>query len=248
MKYITKYKSPNYNLRNNSKIQLIIIHYTALKNTLDAISYLCDKDKKVSSHYLISQNGTVYSLVNDKFRAWHAGKAFWQGIIDINSVSIGIELDYNPRGKNNKYSLKMIKSLKKLILKLQKNYKINRNNILGHSDIAPFRKKDPGKHFPWQSLSSSNLVMSLKNLKKNEIKIMEKWFNRNNLKSKKQKTILALSLIGYDTRKVYKNDKLYKKLVSAYRIRYLKREIKIKNKSIYNHLIKHLFNYILTEN
>ena len=248
MKYITKYKSPNYNSRKNSKIQLIIIHYTALKNTLDAISYLCKREKKVSSHYLISQNGTVYNLVDDKLRAWHAGQAFWQGITDINSVSIGIELDYSPSGKNNKFSSKMINSLKKLILKLQKNYKINKKNILAHSDIAPFRKKDPGKHFPWQSLSSSNLVMSLKNIKKNEIKIMEKWFNNNNLKLKKQKTILALSLIGYDTREVYKNDKLYKKLVSAYRIRYLKREIKIKNKSIYNHLIKHLFNYMLTVN
>ena len=248
MKFITKYKSPNYNSRNNSKIQLIIIHYTALKNTLDAVSYLCKKEKKVSSHYLISQNGTVYNLVEDKYRAWHAGKAFWQEIIDINSISIGIELDYNPNGKNNKFPIKMIYSLKKLIGKLQNNYKINKNGILGHSDIAPFRKKDPGKHFPWQSLSSSNLIMSLKNLKRNEIKIMEKWFNRNNLKSKKQKTILALSLIGYDTREAYKNDKLYKKLVSAYRIRYLKREIKIKNKSIYNHLIKHLFNYMLTEN
>ena len=120
MKYITKYKSPNYNSRKNSKIKLIIIHYTALKNTLDAITYLCEKEKKVSSHYLISQNGTVYNLVKDKFRAWHAGQAFWQGIIDINSVSIGIELDYNPRGKNNKFSSKMIYSLKKLILKLQK--------------------------------------------------------------------------------------------------------------------------------
>ena len=223
MKYITKYKSPNYNSRNNSKIQLIIIHYTALKNTLDAISYLCKKEKKVSSHYLISQNGTVYNLVEDKFRAWHAGQAFWQEITDINSISIGIELDYNPNGKNNKFSFKMIYSLKKLILKLQKNYKINKNNILAHSDIAPFRKKDPGKNFPWQSLSSSNLILNLKKLKKNEIKIMEKWFNNNNLKSKKQKIILALSLIGYDTREVYKNDKLYNKLISAYRIRYLKR-------------------------
>ena len=104
MKYITKYKSPNYNSRNNSKIQLIIIHYAALKNTLDAVSYLCKKEKKVSSHYLISQNGCVYNLVDDKFRAWHAGQAFWQEIIDINSVSIGIELDYNPKGKNNKYN------------------------------------------------------------------------------------------------------------------------------------------------
>ena len=248
MKYITKYKSPNYNLRNNSKIQLIIIHYTALKNTLDAISYLCNKEKKVSSHYLISQNGTVYNLVKDKFRAWHAGQAFWQEMIDINSVSIGIELDYNPRGKNNKFSLKMIYSLKKLIHKLQKNYEINKNNILAHSDISPFRKKDPGQHFPWQSLTSSNLVISLKYLKKNEIKIMEKWFNNNNLKSKKQKIILALSLIGYDTREVHKNDKRYNQLIRAYRIRYLNSNDIIKNKSIYNTLIRHLFNFLLTKN
>ena len=166
MKYITKYKSPNYNSRNNSKIQLIIIHYTALKNTLDAISYLCKKEKKVSSHYLISQNGTVYNLVEDKFRAWHAGHSFWQEITDINSISIGIELDYNPNGKNNKFSFKMIYSLKKLILKLQKKYKINKNNILAHSDIAPFRKKDPGKHFPWQLLSSSKLILNFKKIKK----------------------------------------------------------------------------------
>ncbi len=248
MKYITKYKSPNYNSRNNSKIQLIIIHYTALKNTLDAVSYLCKREKKVSTHYLISQNGTVYNLVDDKFRAWHAGQAFWQEITDINSISIGIELDYSLSGKNNKFSSKMINSLKVLILKLQKNYKINKKNILAHSDIAPFRKKDPGKHFPWQSLSSSKLVINLKNLKKKEIKIMEKWFNNNNLKSKKRKTILALSLIGYDTREIYKNNKLYNKLISAYRIRYLNHKDKIKNKSIYNDLIKHLFNYMLTNN
>ena len=248
MKYITKYKSPNYNSRNNSKIQLIIIHYTALDNTLDAISHLCKKEKKVSSHYLISQNGSVFNLVNDKFRAWHAGQAFWHGITDINSISIGIELDYNPNGKNNKFSFKMIYSLKKLIHKLQKNYKINKNSILSHSDIAPFRKKDPGEHFPWKSLSSSKLVTSLKNLKKNEKKIMEKWFDKNKLILKKTKTILALSLIGYDTREVYGNDKLYNKLVNAYRIKYLKRKTKIKNKSIYNDLIKHLFNYMLTEN
>ena len=248
MKYITKYKSPNYNSRKNSRIKLIIIHYTALKNTLDAVSYLCNKEKKVSSHYLISQNGTVYNLVKDKFRAWHAGQAFWQDNIDINSISIGIELDYNPTGKNNKFSLKMIYSLKKLIINLQKNYKINKNNILAHSDIAPFRKKDPGKNFPWHSLSSSNLVMSFKNLTKNEIKIIEKWFNNYNFKSKKHRIIFALSLIGYDTRKVNKNDILYNKLIRAYRIRYLKGQDKIKNKSIYNTLIKHLFNFLLTNN
>ncbi len=248
MKYITKYKSPNYNSRKNSKIQLIIIHYTALKDTSEALSYLCKKEKKVSSHYLISQNGTVYNLVEDKFRAWHAGQAFWQEISDINSISIGIELDYNPNGKNNKFSVKMIKSLKKLIFKLQNSYKINKNSILAHSDIAPFRKKDPGINFPWQSLSSSKLILKIKKLKKIEIKIMEKWFNSHNLKSKKQKIILSLSLIGYDTREVYINYKFYNKLISAYRIRHLNGADKIKNKSIYIELIQHLFNYMLTKN
>ena len=158
MKYITKYKSPNYNSRNNSQIKLIIIHYTALKNTEEAISYLCKKKNKVSSHYLISQNGITYNLVNEKFRAWHAGEAFWQGFTDINSISIGIELDYNPYGNNNKFSSKMISELKNLIIKIQKKYKISKNNILGHSDIAPFRKIDPGKYFPWKVLSSSKIL------------------------------------------------------------------------------------------
>ena len=122
MKYITKYKSPNYNSRNKSKIKLIIIHYTALRNTKEAITYLCTKEKKVSAHYLISQNGLIYNLVNEKFRAWHAGQSYWQDVFDINSFSVGIELDYNPNGKNNKFSYKMISSLKKLILKIKNKY------------------------------------------------------------------------------------------------------------------------------
>ena len=120
MKFINKFKSPNFNSRNNSRIKFIIIHYTALKNSKTAIHFLCDRKNKVSSHYLISQNGTVYNLVEDKFRAWHAGQSFWNENTDINAISIGIELDYNPNGKNNKFSIKMICSLKKLIFKLKK--------------------------------------------------------------------------------------------------------------------------------
>ena len=130
MKYITKYKSPNYNSRNKSKIQLIIIHYTALSNSKEAISYLCTKENKVSAHYLISQDGEIYYLVNERFRAWHAGQSYWQDIVDINSFSIGIELDYNPNGKNNKFSSKMISSLIKLILKIKNKYKINKKKYL----------------------------------------------------------------------------------------------------------------------
>ena len=248
MKYIAKYKSPNYNSRINSKIQLIIIHYTALKNTKEAISHLCKKENKVSSHYLISQNGSVYNLVKDKFRAWHAGEAFWQGNTDINSISVGIELDYDPNGKNNKFTFKMISSLKKLILNLQKKYKINKNSVLAHSDIAPFRKKDPGKNFPWKLLSSSDLILNLKKLKSRDFRIIEEWFINCNIKSKKQKIILALSLIGYDTRKVYYDQKLYNKLIKSYSIRYLSDKNIINSNSIYNKLITHLFNFMLTKN
>ncbi len=248
MKYISKYKSPNYNSRNNSKIKLIIIHYTALKNSKEAISYLCKKEKKVSSHYLISQNGAVYCLVDEKYRAWHAGESFWQDITDINSISIGIELDYDPNGKNNKFSFKMISSLKKLIIKLQRKYKISKKNILAHSDISPFRKKDPGKYFPWKSLSKSNIVLNFNKLSKSDIKIIEHWFYFYNLKSKKQRIVFILSLIGYDTRKVLSNTSLYKQLISAYKIRYLNAEEKPNTKLIYNILIKHLYNFLLTKN
>ena len=247
MKYITKYKSPNYNSRKNSKIKLIIIHYTALKNIEEAIYYLCNKEKKVSSHYLISQNGSVYHLVEDKFRAWHAGEGFWQEITDINSVSIGIELDYSPHGNNNRFSHKMISSLKELLNNLLKKYKISKKNILAHSDIAPFRKKDPGKNFPWKSLTKSNILHSFQKLRKSDIKNIEEWFNTNNLRSKKQKIIFSLSLIGYDTRQVFTNTKLYYKLIKAYKIRYMNNKDREKV-SIYDTVIKHLFNFMLTKN
>lgn len=248
MKYITKYKSPNYNSRSNSKIKVVIIHYTALKNTEEAILYLCNKKKKVSSHYLISQNGKIYNLVDDQFRAWHAGEAFWQGVTDINSISIGIELDYNPNGKNNKFSTNMIYSLKKLLSSIKNKYKISKNNILAHSDIAPFRKIDPGKYFPWKSLESSKIILNFSKIKKNEIRIIEKWFYINKIRSKKKIIIIALSLIGYDTREIHKNPKLYNKLVRAYKIRHLNLTNYPKNNLIYFTLMKHLFKFLLTKN
>ena len=248
MKYITKYRSPNFNSRNNSEIKLIIIHYTALKNTEEAISYLCKKEKKVSSHYLISQDGRVYKLVHDKYRAWHAGLAFWQDATDINSISIGIELDYSPNGQNNRFSSIMISSLKKLILKLKGKYKICKNNILAHSDVAPFRKRDPGKFFPWANLSASKIILNFNKIKKNQIKIIEKWFHYNKIKSKKKIIIITLSLIGYDTRNIHKYPKLYNKLIIAYKLRYLNQVDNTKLNKIYETLMKHLFKFLLTKN
>ena len=248
MKYITKYKSPNYNSRNKSKIQLIIIHYTALSNSKEAISYLCTKENKVSAHYLISQDGEIYYLVNERFRAWHAGQSYWQDIVDINSFSIGIELDYNPNGKNNKFSSKMISSLKKLILKIKNKYKVDKKNILAHSDIAPFRKKDPGKYFPWKLLQNEKILSNFQNITKKDREIIEGWFNKYNIKSKKRIIIFALSLIGYDTRQVYKSSKQYNRLIAAYKSRYQSELTYVNQEIFYNNILKHLFKNLLTKN
>ena len=248
MKYINKYKSPNYNSRNSSKIKIIIIHYTALKNTTDGISYLCNKVNKVSSHYFISQDGTVYSLVDDKFRAWHAGQSYWEGRTDINSISIGIELDYSPYGKNNKYSKKMISSLKKLLIKIQKKYEISKNHILAHSDVAPFRKKDPGKYFPWKILRNEKIILNFQYVTKKNRKIIECWFNKYNIKSKKRIIIFALSLIGDDTRRVYKNLKDYNRLITAYKSRYVTELTYVNQETVYTNIINHLFKNLLTKN
>ena len=124
---------------------------------------------------------------------------------------------------------------------------INKKNILAHSDVAPFRKKDPGKNFPWKSLTKSNIWPSFQRLRINDIKIIEEWFHFYNLKSKKQKIILSLSLIGYDTRQVFTNTRLYYKLIKAYKIRYMNNKVREKV-SIYDTVIKHLFNFMLTKN
>ena len=248
MKYVTKYKSPNYDSRKNSNIRLIIIHYTALNSAKDAILYLCKKEKKVSSHYFISQQGIVYNLVKEKYRAWHAGQSFWHDVTDINSISIGIELDYSPYGKNNFFSLQMISSLKKILLKIQNKYNISKKNILAHSDVAPFRKKDPGKYFPWKSLYNSNIIQNINKVKKNEIIVIEEWFSIYKINSNKRRLILALSILGYDTRRVYKDTKLYKKLINAYKIRYLNEVGNNNNKKLYDIIIGHLKIFLLTKN
>jgi Negative regulator of beta-lactamase expression len=158
MKFINKYKSPNFNNRNRAKIKFVIIHYTALKNSKSSIDFLCNKKNKVSCHFVVSQDGSIYNLVDVKKRAWHAGYSSWKNYKNINSYSIGIELDFSYEFKNNNYTKKMMFSLKKLLKNLIKKYNIERTNILSHSDIAPLRKIDPGPDFPWYQLYMCELA------------------------------------------------------------------------------------------
>ena len=151
---ITFLKSKNFDTKKIRKIKYVIIHYTGMKNQFLAIKRLQSRVAKVSCHYLISKKGKVYQLVKDKNIAWHAGKSKWKNDINLNSKSIGIELVNT--GKEA-FPSDQIKTLVKLLLALKKKYNINPNFILGHEDIAPKRKIDPGPKFPWKTLYNLNL-------------------------------------------------------------------------------------------
>ena len=145
-----KYPSPNYGLRRaDTEIEFIILHYTAM-STEKSLERLCDPVHEVSCHYLIDPSGVCYQLVDNNKRAWHAGKSYWRGYHDLNSRSLGIEL---VNSGNEDYPEAQMKSLIKLLQHLIESLALNPINILGHSDIAPTRKLDPGKWFNWQKLS-----------------------------------------------------------------------------------------------
>ena len=179
---LSTYYSINFDLPKRSKhsIKFIIIHYTGMKKETDAIKKLCDYKSKVSSHYFIKNNGDVLNLVPDLYIAWHAGISSWKNYRSLNKHSIGIEIN-NPGHENKykKFSLQQIRSLVKLLKYLLREYKVNKSNVLGHSDISPDRKKDPGEKFPWKILAKSHLA---------------NWHNLNENKLKK-KRLIRLNLV-----------------------------------------------------
>jgi N-acetylmuramoyl-L-alanine amidase len=190
LKTILNY-SPNFSFKKRTykQVKFIIIHYTGMRKESEAISKLTNIQSEVSSHYIIKRNGNILTLVPDLYVAWHAGKSSWQSFKSLNQNSIGIEIT-NPGHEfgYKKFSKKQISSLIKLSKFLMKKYKISSKNILGHSDIAPERKKDPGEKFPWKYLSKNKIglghTLSKKELMKNrdfKTSQMEKIFFFNNL-------------------------------------------------------------------
>ena len=148
--------SPNFDTKKRKKkeIKFIIFHYTGMKKEIDAINRLTNQKSKVSSHYLIKKNGEILTLVPDLYVSWHAGVSSWKNYKSLNRHSIGVEIT-NPghEFKYQRYTQKQISSILKLSKFLIKKYKIKSKFILGHSDISPDRKKDPGEKFPWYFLS-----------------------------------------------------------------------------------------------
>ncbi len=188
---IKQFYSPNFDLikRKKENIKFLVFHYTGMKTEKSALNRLCSKKSKVSSHYFIKKNGSIINLVPDLYISWHAGISFWKKLKKINKYSIGIEI-HNPGHRHGykSFNKKQINSIKYLSLKLGKKYNIKRENYLGHSDIAPKRKKDPGEKFPWEFLSKYRIgawhSLDKKILKKyrlQNINILEKKLFLNNL-------------------------------------------------------------------
>ena len=152
---IIPFPSDNYNKRAVHTPDMIIIHYTGMQTAQMALDRMCDSAApRVSAHYFIDKKGQTYQLVDEKHRAWHAGISYWEGIRDINSRSIGIELENKGHEFGyHAFPKAQIKSLITLLGSVRKRYDIHDKNIIGHSDIALMRKKDPGNLFPWDVLA-----------------------------------------------------------------------------------------------
>jgi len=153
---IIKHLSPNQGPRRDGlRPSLVVIHYTAMQSTADALERLCDPAAEVSAHYLISGQGDIIQMVEEDQRAWHAGQGEWAGQDDINSRSIGIELDNKG---THPFSEPQIRALECLLRGILDRWGIPPEGIIGHSDMAPGRKSDPGRHFDWARLARQGLA------------------------------------------------------------------------------------------
>lgn len=152
--------SPNWDERK-LPISMVVLHYTELPSAEESLARLTDPDAKVSAHYLISEGGEVIRLVDEDRRAWHAGQSYWRGHPDVNSASIGIELDHPGHALGyREFADAQFEALVPLLARIVRQYDIPRANVVGHSDVAPARKIDPGELFPWERLAEYKLCLA----------------------------------------------------------------------------------------
>ena len=200
-------------IRSKSDIKFVIIHYTGMQSEIESIKRLKNNQFQVSCHYLINRKGAITRMVKDENIAWHAGKSKWKNYVNLNANSIGIELvnKGHDHGYQN-FSKQQIKSLIKLCKMLKKNYAVKKENFLGHSDIAPLRKKDPGEKFPWEKLSKYNLGKWFK---------IDKEFEIANFKNKKINFFRNLHKLGFRYFNIHKRKISDKKVIRSFQQHYL---------------------------
>lgn len=162
MKIDRSFPSPNFNERK-LPISMLVLHYTGMENGRVAVGRLCDPEAKVSAHYVVHEEGHIHQLVEDSARAWHAGVGNWRGVSDINSASIGVEIVNGGHnfpmadGSLPPFPNAQINAVIALCHSLIERHNIQPWNVLGHSDLAPDRKEDPGEHFPWAGLAAAGI-------------------------------------------------------------------------------------------
>ncbi len=151
--------SPNFDERSQP-VSILVLHYTGMPDAPSAINWLANPESKVSAHYVVTEDGQVIRMVDEAKRAWHAGRSRWRGVEDINSASIGIEI-VNPGHEwgYRPFPETQMSALIPLINDIVTRHRITRGNIVGHSDIAPARKQDPGELFPWDQLARLRLAL-----------------------------------------------------------------------------------------
>ena len=222
-------KSLNFSKKPRSlrDIRFLIIHYTGMQSARVSMKRLKNTKFKVSCHYFIERNGIVYRMVDDNKIAWHAGKSKWKDFNNLNKHSIGIEIQNKGHTiKYQNFTKNQISSLIMLLKTLMKKYKIKKENVLGHSDIAPLRKIDPGEKFPWNFLSTKGVAVWYPKFKiansGSKFKIRREVFFRNIYK------------IGYRFFNLSKQSKKDRKVIMAFQRRYLPKEIsgKITDKTL----------------
>ena len=214
---ITYNFSPNCSKKKRlkSKIKFIIIHYTGMQSEIESIKRLKNPKYKVSCHYLINRKGKIIQMVKEKNIAWHAGRSMWKKFNNLNNYSIGVELVNKGHdfGYQN-FTYQQISSLTKLCKKFKKKYLIKKENFLGHSDIAPLRKIDPGEKFPWKKLSKYGIG---------------KWYVNNKIKSNPKKIdklfYKNLRKIGFRYFSTIKKNSKNKMIVEAFQRHYLPNNI-----------------------
>ncbi|MFZ4108907.1 MAG: N-acetylmuramoyl-L-alanine amidase [Polymorphobacter sp.] len=153
--------SPNFDIRRHP-VSMLVLHYTGMQSAAEALDRLTDAQAKVSAHWVVAEDGQIISLVDESSRAWHAGKAWWRGITDVNSASIGIEI-VNPGHEfgYRPFPAEQMAAVEELVATAVARFGIDPSNVVGHSDVAPARKDDPGELFDWARLARAGLAVAV---------------------------------------------------------------------------------------